>query len=167
MPDRTWENIPDTPHIGEPCDLGPYLGGQCKGGGSPNVFYAGGLYADEETKQHQFNGVVLNYNARYNIDYCQNGVQITIYEEYDYPKNMPVPVKPWGGTMLNVATVDETWHEISLGEFDDFPGHRVTTFTFYGERNRPTYLEISVIWSLSETWHMTDISNSYRFRNQP
>jgi hypothetical protein len=160
-------DIPNTLHIGEPCDLGPYLGGQCKGGGSPNVFYTGGIYADDTTRQHQFHGVVLNYNATYDIYYYQNGVQVKIYEEYSYPKNMPVPVDPWGGTMLNVATADETWHEIGLGEFDDFPGRRTTTVTFYGERNRPTYLEIIVIWSLSETWHMTPSRFNYRFSLQP
>jgi hypothetical protein len=158
--------VETNPVIGIPGDPGDYLGGVCKGGGFPNMFYVGGSYADDESKSIQLAGAKLDYYAAYDLHYFERATEITLTEEYKLSRPFYGP-EAKAGANLNIMTVDNARHTVVLGQFPTDDGFRTTRIYLFGENNRPQYISISIILLLTEAILLTKAFPDYVFTYQP
>jgi RHS repeat-associated protein len=141
LPKDTSMIAQNTRIIGNSINPGKFLGGYCGGGGKPNQFYVGGVYADDATNSFQFASATLNYSASYNLSTYENSSVLTINETYNYVPPFGLDAK--GGSILNMTTYNETTKWIGLGNFSE-KGSRSTNILLYGKENRPTDISIRV-----------------------
>jgi RHS repeat-associated protein len=97
---------------------GEFINGFCVGGGGEKQYLIWGIFAEGESDGRYYPYVAsvdVNYRASYDIGYYENGVLITVNQQYSFSRN---PLTDGTGAAILVIETQRGWKWFDLGTLD-------------------------------------------------